>query len=337
MAIQYQVLGSPGRDNALLVRVDTGQSITRILFDCGDGCVAELGFGEIQAIDELFFSHLHMDHIGGFDSFFRCTFNRDAKPNRIWGPAQTSTILQHRFCGFWWNLHAGQPGTWQVCDILPDRIERSRFEIAEAFATRHSDGIQVPSDGCVLATPEYEIRALPLKHNGPCLGYLLRERSSVNVRTERLAELGLKPGAWLKALKGGTAETATDPSGNTLDLIALRRELLVETPGDSIAYLTDFLLDDETCAFLELQLRGRRTVVCEAQYRHADLALARRNSHTTTSHVAQLAARAGIGELVLFHLSDRYDRSTWLEMLDECRRLFPATNFPTSWQLGPGA
>lgn len=111
MSISFRILGKAGRDNALFVQVDSGQAVERLLFDCGDGCVSELPFADIQAIDHLFFSHLHMDHVGGFDSFFRCTFNRETKPNRIWGPPDTARILQHRFQGFLWNLHGEMSGT----------------------------------------------------------------------------------------------------------------------------------------------------------------------------------------------------------------------------------
>jgi ribonuclease Z len=86
MSINFRVLGAAGSDNALFVQVDSGQAVERLLFDCGDGCLSQLSFGEIQAIDHLLFSHLHMDHVGGFDSFFRCTFDRNTKPNQIWGP-----------------------------------------------------------------------------------------------------------------------------------------------------------------------------------------------------------------------------------------------------------
>ena len=79
-------------------------------------------FGEIQTIDHLFFSHLHMDHIGGFDTFFRCTFNRTAKENHIGGPPQTSTILHHRFQGFLWNLLGKEQATFQAHGLHGDRI-----------------------------------------------------------------------------------------------------------------------------------------------------------------------------------------------------------------------
>jgi ribonuclease Z len=40
--------------------------------------------------------------------------------------------------------------------------------------------------------------------------------------------------------------------------------------------------------------------------RHDDAELARRNFHMTATQAASLAKRAGVGRLVLFHLSDRY-------------------------------
>ena len=64
MAISFEILGTPGRDNALFVRIDSGQSVDRLLFDCGDCCLNSVSYAEIHAIDHLFFSHLHMDHVG---------------------------------------------------------------------------------------------------------------------------------------------------------------------------------------------------------------------------------------------------------------------------------
>src|SRR5262245_59722772 len=134
MPLSFQVLGDTGRDNALLVNVDSGQAVTRLLFDCGDGCLWQLPFGRIQEIDHLFFSHLHMDHVGGFDTFFRCTYNRASKENHIWGPPITAEILQHRFRGFRWNLVADATGAWHVHDLYPDRVVTFRFDLPEAFA-----------------------------------------------------------------------------------------------------------------------------------------------------------------------------------------------------------
>jgi ribonuclease Z len=68
MALQYTVLGDPGRDNAVLIRLDSGQKVSRLLFDCGEGCLSSLPIADVQAIDHVLFSHFHMDHVSGFDS-----------------------------------------------------------------------------------------------------------------------------------------------------------------------------------------------------------------------------------------------------------------------------
>src|SRR5215468_1472864 len=122
MNLTFRVLGTAGNDNALLVQVDSGQAVERLLFDCGESCLSGLALADILAIDHLFFSHLHMDHVAGFDSYFRCNFNRQTKPNRIWGPPETARIVQHRFQGYLWNLHEEMSATWFVSDIHPDRI-----------------------------------------------------------------------------------------------------------------------------------------------------------------------------------------------------------------------
>ena len=62
MTIEPRVLGIPGQDNAVYMRVDSGQAIYHLLFDCGEGCIYPLGRSVLQEIDHLFFSHAHMDH-----------------------------------------------------------------------------------------------------------------------------------------------------------------------------------------------------------------------------------------------------------------------------------
>src|SRR4051812_31351602 len=120
MGLQHQVLGEPGRDNALLVRASTGQANWRLLFDCGEGCLSALSAAEIRAVDALFFSHLHIDHIAGFDAFLRLNFARPDAPVRVYGPAGTARAIGHRLLGVTWNLVAGQLGEFLVTDVEPD-------------------------------------------------------------------------------------------------------------------------------------------------------------------------------------------------------------------------
>lgn len=337
MSIEFHILGDAGNDNALFVRVQTGQALYRLLFDCGEGCLTALPLAEVQAVDHLCFSHLHMDHIGGFDTFFRITYNRDTKPVRVWGPPATARILHHRFQGFLWNLHDGQPGTWYVSDLHPDHQERLRFEAGEAFAQAHEAGAH-PFDGTLLDEPAFTVTALHMDHMTPSLAYIVREKPHINVDTASMSALGLRPGSWLQRVKA-SPQPGDPPSieidGVSYDLANLRARLLVETPGDSIAYLTDFLLDDAALERLSVALHGCTILVCESQYRSADAELARKNHHMAAAQVAELARRAHVDRLILIHLSARYVPAEWLSLLDEARAIFPNTAFPDHWRLSP--
>jgi ribonuclease Z len=332
MTLRLQILGAPGRDNALLVHVDSGQRVDRLLFDCGEGCLAPLPTSEVQGIDHLFFSHLHMDHVAGFDTFFRCNYDRDAKPNVIWGPPETARILHHRLRGYLWNLHHGEPGTWRIQDVHPDYTRTARFELAEAFAVAHDEGAR-PAEAALLDAGPFTVEAMPLDHRTVSLAYLVREKPRQNVDPARLAARGLRPGPWLQQLKA-----AAGPDPVLIDGVAhpreeLRRQLVVETAGESAAYLTDFLLDETAAARLTPWLHGCGTIVCESQYRHADAELAVRNHHITAVQAAELARRADAGRLILFHVSDRYTGAQWAELLQEAQAVFPRTQFSAHWQV----
>jgi ribonuclease Z len=333
VSLHCQILGGPGRDNALHVTVDSGQSLDRLLFDCGQGVLRRFLVSEIRAIDHVFFSHFHMDHVAGFDSFFRCTFDNAAKVNCLWGPPQTIELMHHRFRGFLWNLHEHRSAAWEVREIHPAEVRAARFELAEAFAQAH-DISTSPYDKIVLDADHFQVEAITLDHRTPCLAYLIREKPRLNVDASRMAALGWKPGPWVGQLK-----TATDPSavivvaGTPHTAGELAKILIVESPGESAAYLTDFLLDEAASQTLGTRLRGVGTLFCESQYRAADHGLATANHHMTSTQAATLALGAGARRLVLFHLSERYDRQTWLEMLDEAKRIFPETCFPEDWPL----
>jgi ribonuclease Z len=334
VSIQHQVLGEPSRDNALLARVWTGQATSRLLFDCGEGCLSALSAAEIHAVDALFFSHLHIDHVAGFDSFLRLNFSRPDAPVLVFGPAGTTRAIHHRLRGVTWNLIAGQPGEFRVTDILPDRRVATRFLTAEAFERAHPAG-EAPFEGIVHQAEGLTVEARIMDHGIPGLAYAVRERPRANVDVAALAALGLRPGRWIQELKdarrGDDEEVVTDTGPHPLG--DLRRRLLVHTPGSCLAYLTDFGLDDRAGRELGEMLKGCDVIVGEASYRDADAELARRHRHFTGSEMGRLAAAVGARELVLFHLSDRYTRDDWMGLLAEVREVFPAATFPRQWGL----
>jgi ribonuclease Z len=334
MTITYDVLGEPGRDNALLVTVDTGQSQHKLLFDCGEGCLSNIPISQIQAIEVVFFSHFHIDHVAGFDTFLRMNWSRPENPVRIFGPPGAIKIMHHRLRGYTWNLVAGLPGEWIVTEAGEGKLRRSRFLTSEGFETEHELGESVWTGDIVYRGASFAVRTHTLAHGTPCLAYAVSEDDCQNVNTDVLIELGFQPGSWLKDIKdtGVAGSTTVNVAGEEYLVGDLRSRLLTSHPGDSIAYVTDFFLEEEADEDQLVRfLSGCRTMVCENNYRDAEADLARKNLHMTSSDVARLAGRVEPENLVLFHVSDRYGVREWQKQLEEVRASFQRAVYPEQW------
>ena len=325
--INHSVLGVPGDDNALFVKVESGQETYRLLFDCGD-CLRFAATTDLRATLHLFFSHLHMDHISGFDGFFRLNFNRK-EPVYVWGPPETGRIIHHRTQGFMWN-YKGQKGTWLVSDVHPKEVEQIRLATRDGFECVQGT-TSWPFDGRVLETEHFTVEAIHLDHHTPSMGYLVREKPRLNLDKAKLKASGLPSGPWLQDLKEGRLNEAAERGPAGVSPERLRAELLTETPGESVAYLTDFGMVGETEERLADFLQGCTTLVCESHYRHEDVDLATQRYHLTSVQAAKLAVRSEVGELILIHVSDRYQAQGWGALLAEAREIFPNTRFPKGW------
>jgi ribonuclease Z len=315
-----------------MVEMRTGSSIHRLLFDCGQGCLDRVALADTRSIEHLFFSHFHIDHVAGFDAFFPVNCDRPEGEVNVWDPPGTIEIMHHRFRGLLWNLIDGRPGTWCVNEVSESELRSARFHSPEAFDIAHREKPQ-PRPNCLVDSAIYTVECRTLDHGTPSIGYLVRETQRLRVRKVALSESGRSPGAWLSVL--------TDPSipddhrlevdGTKQTVGGLRDQLVEWIPGESIAVLTDFSLEDsgleETAAWLD----GCGTLICEAQYLEADTHLARRHRHLTSKQAAVLAAKGGVQRLILYHISSRYSRAERQIALDEARTVFRETHWPEEW------
>ncbi|MCC7335237.1 MAG: hypothetical protein IT422_09070 [Pirellulaceae bacterium] len=335
--INFQILGEPGRDNAVLLSVDSGKAVHKLLFDCGYGCLDSVAIADIMSLDGVFFSHFHMDHVSGFDYMFRLNYNRSESPLRMFGPRDTRRVVQHRMQAYTWNLVDDAAGKVAVTEFGGNRLERCEFATKDQFRVPTQETSEPMIDRVVYAWPELTVSAIELDHGSGCIsaGYVVRQADRWNVETSKLAELGLKPGPWLKQVTtiDDTPSSETIVIGErTFNVAELRGQLLKSTPGASFAYLTDFRPNDVEMEELVAFIKHVDVLVCENSYANQDLDLAVKNFHLCSDEVAQIAVSAEVGELVLFHLSDRYTSEDWSKQFGEVRRLFPRTSWPPAWQ-----
>ncbi len=323
MSLDYKVLGKPGRDNALFVWVNSGNKLNRILFDCGENVLSSISYSETQKIGMLFLSHLHIDHIAGFDFLFRRIYDRAKKPLIIFGPESTTEIIHHRLRGFKWNLHSELTGSFIVNEISGGKIVSSKFQASEGFSKKHlldeKEFISV-----IYENEHFSVLAAELNHKIVSIGYSLQEKDSINIDKNKLSETGFESGAWLEQIKNIKIEDThtINLSNKIFEVGELRSMLLVKSLGEKITYLTDFILNDQSFKRAVSLSKNTNILVCESQYLKKDIDLAKRNYHLTAEQSGKIAASAIAEMMILFHISDRYGIKERKELLADARNEF---------------
>jgi ribonuclease BN (tRNA processing enzyme) len=95
----------------------------------------------------------------------------------------------------------------------------------------------------------------------------------------------------------------------------------LDWPGRSMAYVTDTTAAPD--APYLAAIRGVDLLVHECNFPDSQTELARRTGHSTTSPVAELARRAGVGRLVLVHVDPLAEGDDPLK-LEPARGIFPS-------------
>ena len=303
------LVNGPTGDPALYI--ETLFEKRAILFDLGD--ITALTPRKIQRLEHVFVSHAHIDHFFGFDRLLRVLVGRDKKIS-LYGPPCFIEHVHHKLQSYRWNLVHRYPCDliFEVKEIDASRACRAaRFALKNAFAAE-ALGSGPLNDGILCREPTFRICTAVLEHGTPCLAFAMQEAAHVNVWKNRLAEMGLPVGPWLRELKRAVTENRPDDypirkaDGREMPLGRLR-DLLTVTPGQKIAYVTDAAdTAANRKAIIELA-QGADILFIEAAFAEADAPLAAERAHLTTAAAGQIAREAGVRRIEPFHFSPRYE------------------------------
>jgi len=265
----------------------------RFLVDCGEGTQrqlmrARLGF---RGLGHVLLTHLHLDHVAGL---------------------------------------AGLLATRQLFQ-LDDAIELVGSRETVAFARRYLSAtigtereagyrLRAVSPGLVLSRPGWRLSAVPVAHRATeSLGYLFEEEARRALLPGRLDGLGVPEGPERAVLARGLPVVLADGRSVTPEM--------VKGPDVSGAKLA-IIGDVEEVASLVEPVRRADALVIEATFLERDAALARSRGHLTAAAAARLACEAEIGELLLTHISGRYQAA---EILAEASAVFPRVRVATDF------
>ena len=301
-------LGDPG------VMVEFLCEQRALQFDLGD--LSSITNGELLKISHVFISHTHIDHFIGFDHLLRIIFGR-GKTIHLYGPENFITNVAGKLAGFTWNLadRYSESVTMEVTEVHADRLIKAKFKAIDRF--RKSDEIEEPFvDGVLVDEGGFTVCAAILEHRIPCLGFTLNEKDHLNIRKDRLEEMGYPTGSWLNELKKCICEGKPDeyllqiPAGKNRSqkqsLGHLKKELVLISPGQKISYVVDTVYNEANKTRIVDLVRGSDIFFCESPFLAEEEARGLERHHLTSRQAGIIAREAGVKKLNVFHFSGRH-------------------------------
>lgn len=289
-----------------------------LMFDLGD--ISRLAPRKILRLSHIFVSHTHMDHFMGFDWLLRVSLGRE-KSMHLFGPAHFLEQVEHKLAAYTWNLveNYSTDFTMVVTEVQDDGASRrARFRCKTGFQ-REDEQELVMANGVLVDEEMFRVRCTILDHKIPCLGFTMEEKAHVNVWKNRLAEMHLPVGSWLRELKQAALRGDADDTlfrvwwqeGRHVreahfPLGQLKATVLRIVPGQKISYFTDLAYHTENVRRAANLALGSDLLFIEAGFLQQDAELAAQKFHLTAAQAAAIAQEAGARSVIPFHFSPRY-------------------------------
>lgn len=259
-----------------------------LMFDCGEGTQLEMMRRHIpfSRLRHIFISHLHGDHCLGVVGL-------------------VSTLALHDLQGKL-VIHTFADGARLMGEQIDYYCHERPFELE--FNIIGTKAETIFDDDAI------EVTTIPLRHRVPAVGFLVREKpKSRHINPVATAAHGVPHWA-MRALKQG--EDFVDADG----VVVPNSELTTDAdPSYSYAYCSDTRPSERVIE----AVKGVDWLYHEATYADAEADKALKHNHSTARQAAQVAAKAGVKQLIIGHYSSRYDDLT--PLLEQARQEFPAT------------
>jgi len=264
----------------------------RMLIDCGEGTQRQLlrsGVG-FRRLDRILLTHGHLDHVLGIPGLFSTL-----------GLRRTSDVM---------TIHGGPETLDIVMSMLAGLWGAGRAPISVQFAPL--------AEGQVIDTGDFTVDCFPVRHRDTdSFGFSFQSPARRHLLSDRLSALGVPDGPLRGELAAGRpivieGSRAIDPE-DVLGPPSGGKKLVV-------------IGDTETTEGLSKHVADADLLVIEATFLDRDAPTARDYGHLTAAEAARFAAANNVQQLVLTHLSGRYEDD---EILAEAAKIFPSVRIAT--------
>ena len=260
------------------------------LFDVGEATQHQILHTSIKPrrIEKIFITHLHGDHIYGLPGLLSSrSFQGGETEVTVYGPKGIKEYIQ------------------------------VSLSLSQTYLKYPLSVIEI-SEGFIFEDEQFTVEARRLDHGIPSYGYRIVERDRPGtLLADKLKEAGVQPGPIFRKIKNG--ETVTLEDGRVIEpdkfLGPSQKGRIVTILGDT-----------RYCENSRWLAQDADFLVHEATFAKGEEQLAFDYFHSTTRQAAEIAIQADCKRLCLTHISSRYDRQAWLELVGEAREVFPETD-----------
>ncbi|MDN3016606.1 ribonuclease Z [Paenibacillus sp. BSR1-1] len=260
------------------------------LFDAGEATQHQILHTSIKPrrIEKIFITHLHGDHIYGLPGLLSSrSFQGGDTEVTVYGPKGIKEFI-----------HVS-------------------LSLSQTYLKYPLSVIEI-SEGIIFEDDQFSVEARLLDHGIPSYGYRVVEKDRPGtLLADKLIEAGVQPGPIFRKIKNGEAITLDDGS-----IIEPHHFLGPEQKGRIVTILGD----TRFCENAILLAKNADLLVHESTFSKGEEKLASDYFHSTTHQAAEIARSAGCKQLCLTHISSRYDRHDWKELVDEAKEIFPNTD-----------
>lgn len=243
------------------------------LIDCGEGTQVQLRKNKVKfsAINQIFISHLHGDHLYGLIGLVS-TFNLLNRNNSltIYGPVGVKEIIK---------LQLKLSNSWPQYELNFVELSSTESEL-------------------IFEDDKVTVKTIPLKHRVYTNGFLFQEkRKERKLNIDKVQEYEIET-CYYQNIKNGRDITLDDGR-------VIPNEVLTFDPPEpkSYAFCSDTMYSESIVPII----KEVNVLYHESTFLDSEEHLAEKTMHSTAKEAARIALKANVGQLVLGHYSTRYD------------------------------
>lgn len=258
------------------------------LFDCGEATQHQILYTSIKLrrVEKIFITHLHGDHIYGLPGLLASrSFQGAETPLAVYGPRGIASFIE------------------------------TALLVSGTFIKYPLNVIEIDEGNILFENNQYVVTIAQLDHALPSYGFRVQQKDLPGpLLMEKVKQANIPVGPVLQQLKNGVEVRL--PDGRVIDG---KKFIGPAKQGKIVTILGDTRFSENAIRLAN----GANTLIHEATFSENEKSLAKEFFHSTTEQAAQVAHLSGSHQLILNHISSRYQQGDVEQLLAEAQRLFP--------------